>query len=352
MARRARTLAAGVFVCLAACKGIGPGTVTRDRFNYSEAIADSWKDQMLLNVVKLRYLDPPVFLDVVSVISQYSLEGTVSAAAPPYGSGSVAGVQAPTVGGTATYRDRPTITYSPLSGEKFTRSLMTPIRPDALLFLIQSGWPVDFIMNVTVKTINGVDNASAAALFEQKSDPRWVPLLEKMRKIQRAKMLGSRIERKGEKDASILFFRRVEGAEEIAPLLAEVLDTLGLDPDVDEYNVTYGAVARNNREVAMLTRSMLELLIEMASRVEVPAEDIEEKRVGPVAKSAQDGIIAIHTSEERPERPYATVRYRDRWFYIDDQDVRSKRMFTFLMFLFSLTETGGGAASPVITVTT
>ena len=344
-------VAAGAFVCLAACKGIGPGTVTRDRFNYSEAIADSWKDQMLLNVVKLRYLDPPVFLDVVSVISQYSLEGTVSAAAPPYGSSSVAGVQAPTVGGRVTYRDRPTITYSPLSGDKFTRSLMTPIRPDALLFLIQAGWPADFILNVTVKTINGIDNGSAAALFDQKADPRWAPLLEKMKKIQRTRALGSRIERKGEKDASILFFRPVGAAEEMAPLVAEVRRTLGLDPGVNEYNVTYGALARNDREIAMLTRSMLELMIEMAGRVQVPAEDIEEKRV-PVMRGSGEGIVAIHSSKERPKRPYATVRYRDIWFYIDDQDVRSKRMFTFLMFLFSLTETGGRAASPVITVTT
>ena len=80
-------------------------------------------------------------------------------------------------------------------------------------------------------------------------------------------------------------------------------------------------------------------------------EDLEEKRV-PAMMGSGEGIVAIHSSKERPKRPYATVRYRDLWFYIDDQDVRSKRMFTFLMFLFSLTETGSGAPSPVITVPT
>ena len=49
---------------LAGCEGIGPGTVTRDRFDYSSAVAESWKSQMLLNLVKIRYSDPPVFLDV------------------------------------------------------------------------------------------------------------------------------------------------------------------------------------------------------------------------------------------------------------------------------------------------
>ena len=59
------------------CASIGPGTVTRDRFDYVTAISDSWKSQMLFNLVKLRYGDAPVFLDVASVINQYLVEGVV-----------------------------------------------------------------------------------------------------------------------------------------------------------------------------------------------------------------------------------------------------------------------------------
>ena len=97
----------------AGCTGIGPPTVDRDRFDYVSAISESWKRQTLINIIKIRYLDAPVFMDVASVISQYALEGEIEMGFAWNDANSQ------TLGGSATYTDRPTISYAPLMGANY-----------------------------------------------------------------------------------------------------------------------------------------------------------------------------------------------------------------------------------------
>ena len=68
-------------LALTACESMGPGTVTRDRFDYAGAVGKSWKSQMLLNLVKIRYGDIPVFMDVGQVVAGYSMQRTLSGTA-------------------------------------------------------------------------------------------------------------------------------------------------------------------------------------------------------------------------------------------------------------------------------
>ena len=70
---------AAMFTVLTGCASIGPSTVARDRFDYTTAVSDSWKRQMLLNIVKIRYGDAPIFLDVASIINQYQLTTDLNA---------------------------------------------------------------------------------------------------------------------------------------------------------------------------------------------------------------------------------------------------------------------------------
>ena len=67
-----------LLIVLVGCSHMAPQTVPRDRFDYNAAIAESWKEQTLLNIVKLRYADMPLFVEVASVVSGYTLEGSVN----------------------------------------------------------------------------------------------------------------------------------------------------------------------------------------------------------------------------------------------------------------------------------
>src|SRR5208283_514465 len=224
---------------LSGCAAMGPHTVTRDRFDYTEALSDSWKQQMLYNIVKLRYGDTPVFIDVASVINSYSLATSVNVAAswqaPFSNKGNTLGV-----GGSGTYTDTPTITYSPLSGEKFARNLMRPIAPTSVLSLIEAGYPIDIVFRVCVSSINGIRNRYGGAARAHPADPEFYPLIERMRKIQNSGAIDFRVQKTGEMEGIVLVFRgKVDSALEEDR--GFVRRTLGLDSTADEFKVVYGA---------------------------------------------------------------------------------------------------------------
>src|SRR4029078_2641187 len=182
---------------LSGCGGSGPPTVSHDRFDYTDAIATSWKQQMLINIVKLRYGDTPVFLDVASVINQYSREAAMDLAltwVDPH----ISVVDSQSTGASARYTDKPTITYTPLSGERFARSLMKPIPPTAVLSLIQAGYPVDVVLRTCVHPIKGIRNRDGGAARARGADPEFFPLLQRMRRVQDAGGLGLRVQKDGE----------------------------------------------------------------------------------------------------------------------------------------------------------
>jgi len=348
-------LSLSMISALSGCAGMGPGTVSHDRFDYSGALGDSWKQQMLVNTVKLRYGDTPIFLDIASVISQYSVESQVDLRLTWVNPVVQAGTNAQSTGGTVRHIDRPTITYTPLSGEKFARSLMKPIPPPAVLSLIQAGLPIDLVLRVCVHSVNGIRNRYGGSARARSADPEFYPLLERLRRIQDSGVIGMRVQKTNEMEGVLMSFRgKVEPSVDEDILF--VRKTLGLDPSAGEFRVVYGSLAEDNEELALLTRSILEIIVDLASYIEVPVVHVEEKRVNPtmpeemVQGTPVPPLIRIHSSSEKPGDAFVAVPYRDHWFWIDDRDLRSKSLFSFLMFVFSLTETGGKEGAPIITV--
>ena len=138
--RAARALLTGAAATwLASCHSVGPTTIPRDRFDYSTAIGDSWKRQTLLNIVRLRYADPPIFVDVGQVVAGYSLETVVSVAGVSSSAGAVQGDSA-SLGAQGRFTDRPTITYTPLTGNRFIQNIVTPITPVAIFEALEDGF--------------------------------------------------------------------------------------------------------------------------------------------------------------------------------------------------------------------
>ena len=122
--------------------------------------------------MRLRYGDAPSFVDVSSVISAYTFQGQVSAGGQ-FSSNLTATIPSnlATVGGSASYVDRPTISYTPLSGDKFARSLLRPLPPSEVFELVQAGYPADNVLLMTTRAINGIYNRSGIGLQAREADP-------------------------------------------------------------------------------------------------------------------------------------------------------------------------------------
>ena len=344
-----------VMLLTSGCAGIGPRTVARDRFDYTTALSESWKSQMLINMVKLRYGDAPIFLDVASVINSYEVAGSGSLGASWFHPSSYGLTSSQNLGASGTYANRPTITYSPLTGEKFAKSLMAPIPPSSILNLIQSGYPADLVFRVLIQSINGIKNRFGGAAAARLGDPEFYFLIERMRRIQASGVIGLRIQKVNEAETTVMVFSG-KADEKIEADVVEIKKILGLDPGAREFKVVYGLVQANDKEIAILSRSMLQVLNDLASYIEAPEIDVTEKRVNPGFKDEPAGgvpvtpLIRIYSSSHRPDDAFVAVPYYNHWFWIDDKDLPSKQIFSFLMFVFTLVETGGKEGAPVVTV--
>jgi hypothetical protein len=345
----------GLAACVG-CHSVGPRTIPRDRSDYSGSISESWKRQTLLNIVKLRYLDPPIFVDVGQIVAGYSLETGLNAGAS-FPENAVLGGNSTQLGGSVKFTDRPTITYTPMTGDKFLKALMTPLPPESVFFTIESGWPADSILFTAVARLNGLRNQEESINGLSRADPRFLRVLELMRRIQEAGAMGMRVVRDtNDQQSTLVAIHSKEIPEQTQAEGRELRQLLGLSLEAIEFKLGFGSVAVDDCELAIQTRSLLHILGLLAAQVEVPAQHIAEGRAVPGVREAEEGdspvvhMARIQSSRHKPDDAYVAVPYRDHWFWIDDCDLKSKRTFAFMMMLFTLSDSGTDQNLPLITI--
>ena len=337
----------GLLLCISCATRLGPRTVPGARFNYNEAIARSLNEQLLLNLVRLRYRDTPLFVDVGSVIAQYSLSGNLGASPTISIDGSGNNEYGFGIGGA--YTENPTITYEPLRGGAAAERLLKPIDPSTLALLSQSGWSIERLLVCCVQEINDVDNAPSAtgpAPTRLPNNERFRRLAHALRELQSSGGLKVRPVVEDGRPAVGLFIERSDAAR-------AVREELGLDPVLEQFRLVAQTGRRSPSEVAMSGRSLLGVLFFLSLSVDTPEPDRAAGLIGGATldwSTVIGNLLRVKSADAAPERAFVRIRYRNRWFFIDDSDLNSKATFNLLNYLYALQAAGADSRSPLLTV--
>jgi len=343
-----------LWVLLPACTRFGPKRVPGDRFNYNEAISRSQKEQMLLNLVRLRYRDIPEFLAVSSVLTQYTYTGSVGTQGA-----AVLGEQmgaASNVGGSANigYTERPTITYTPLSGSEFSRRMLSPIATEMIFGASQAGWATDLMMLIGLQRMNRVENSSFAAIPSPDD-------LDRLRRFRRLLEVAKKLEDRGavemyrdtaETPAMRYLVIEKDLDEDAQALVDEFKSMLDLDSSLNIFKLTGRLTQRGSDEITVHPRSLMGVMSFLSRGVDVPEEHRDQGWV--VDMGSWEDLVAfrVRSSKEKPDSVFVAVRYHNHWFYIDLTDHESKRAFGLLIYIFELQAPATSAAAPILALPT
>ncbi len=333
---------------------------------YNVAVQKTSKEEMLLNLVRLRYADIPYFLNVSNVTTQFTFgaKGTATVPIPGFTK-----LQPSALGGEVSWQNQPTIQYTPLEGQSYSTQMLRPIDLRALQQLIFTGWDIHRIFTVIVQSLDGVPNAIQAS----SPTPSYVPMYEKfqdiialLRKFQVAGdlQIGVRHQETPQHQHSsegevmlsaiqISFPSSNENSDRLAGLLNGIKKVKG------KYILNMSLGYNQAAEIGVMTRSLIGCMYFLCLGVKVPAIDIEQGAV--FETKYPDGrtfdwsqilgdVIQIENSLESPRHSFVSIKYRNHWFYIPDNYVESKRTFSLLMQLYNIQSEETSSTGPFLSI--
>jgi hypothetical protein len=336
---------------LTACASVGPSTIGHDQADYAVATDTAAKRQALLNIVKLRYGDVPTFVNVTQIVAGYTVERRIDLGADFFRSDFDLSDDV-RFGAGGTFSNRPTITYSPVRGHAFTEFVLTPIPPPDLFALMLSGAPPDLVLALGVHSLNDMRNRSGGV---RAGDAGFHETIGLLTGLARDGLLRIRVE--GGERSRAAFVELLDGpGAPRDPRMSRLVGLLGLEPGRGSYRITFGLGHRSGTEIAVFTRSIIEMLGDLAARIEVPEGDLRAGRAAaglstPVIDDPLAGFRMQHGLLP-PHDPHVVVRYDGSWFWLASDDLASKQIFMIVMLLLNLADTDGRTDQPLITIPT
>jgi hypothetical protein len=384
---------------------VGPKAIRYTRMRYNEVIRDTNDEQLLINIVRLRYADSPVIIDLPMITSQFEMAGRGN-----YLGGYGNQYTGPTsLGyGELTLRDTPTLSYHPREGREIAKSLLTPLSSD-LFIVVNAGANIEQLLLLTINDINDVPNAPRATTLIPKVAEdnaqflRAIQLLETLRdrdatelafgtdeesedtsdpipkySVRAVDELGAArdgyvFRDRGDNQMALLkrereLFLRVREPYIHSPEMQEVARIFHLTPGLNKYRLKSELHEEANPKVPsplgddtiyVNLRSIIQIMTFLSKGVCVPEEHVQARVVpmtpGPDGRpfdwtQVTAGHFRVHAQKHRPHDPEVAVHYRGYWFSIAKDDVNSRATLAILEILFALQESEGKSMSPLLTL--
>lgn len=346
-------LGLAVLFLMAGCSFYGPDSIRATRPDYNMMIQQTNDQELLLNLVRLKYRDNIYFMGVERVTSSFDASRSASASSNILSDGEKLYNIGPVQLG---FIEKPTVFYTPLEGEKFARQLMTPLSLDVLLLLAHSGWSAERILIMTVNEMNDLPNAPTAAGPTPDDEPKYREFRQAI-KLMRSLLRNGRMQigKYGIAPDTHLELRVSEAAQN-DPDMIEFRRLLRLNPNCQNYRIISGVKRADDSTVVLATRSLIAVMSYLSQGVTVPKADIDAGKVTQTKtaeganfdwSSVLEGVFKIESSNGSPDNSRIAVSYRGSWFYIPDNDLTSKSTFALLAQLLAL-QAGGGDMNRIL----